>query len=777
MIYLIDDTPLQMLDRFLKASEYKDCFRRIENLQIEDVPSLAGASCVLIHSSYSNSAVKRRVLDVLDYGEVAPVVLFSDGDQEEATFNGDNYIISIKKSVLYSKLPRFLNDFRKNKQVNLRILSGVQSEAVKTSELIAKNNIFSEFFSRVSLDLSPNNEDKPNAPCIFCVGREGMNAIAKKIGGVFIKFNANSFHDDDQRLTDIKLHDYLTSELYREARAFVLDTDSSPSIVMLLAMHIRLTESLPGTSMFAPIIFVSDFPLEKLIVKSSCAQIFMTKGVYLCHRSEVEGIISTAKPLDKESFLADYFDKINIPAPKGSNHSLANQWGASRLYMIISGEKAKRDVFKDFQDIHKRLYFKYICHKMPSSRPNLTHEKPYYQVRGAAGKRILFIDDEAEKGWTKTLSLIFPSARFNPNEDVIAETVMDYDSFSAGAKSKIEERDYDLILLDLRLGGIREDFVVEPEQMSGYNVLQKIKQLNKGRQIIVLTASNKAWNLKALLTGTMGADGYFVKESPEYEFSDELSSANLRSFIKDIERCLNRGYLREFWSFIRNFDHMNGTLAGEVRAQLDIAYEMAASAETPDDFHYAFLALYQSLEIVISKLTDWQIDTRTKDSKLLYLPANNYAKELVAPSDKDVIWSFKPLALHIVPKNGIFPQKEKLAALYLQTWGKKDNGILFLMEQLIALRNAIIHPENAKLFKTVAPIREGEFMYNIYFRDETYVFGAPTFKPLFREAASKGFLFSDLGGRPVLHFDVTNSQLGLRVLLECLKIILPLIES
>lgn len=776
MIYLIDDTPTQMLERFLKTAEFKDCFKRIENLPIEDVPSLAGASCVLIHSSYGDTAVKRRILDVLDCGEVAPVVLFSDGDNEEAAFNGENYIISIKKSVLYSRLPRFIKDYRKNKRVNLKILAGEQPAAIKASEPIAGNNVFSEFFSRVTLDLSPNKDNDPTASCIYCVGREGMNAIANKTGGVCIKFNT-SFLGDDQRLTDIKIHDFFTSEIRRESKAFILDTDANPGLVMLLAMHIRLTETLPGNSKYAPLIFVSDLPLEKLIIKSTCAQIFMTKGAYLCHRSEVVERLNEAQPLDESSFQADFLDKINVPAPKGSNHSLANQWGASRLYMIISGENANKDVFKDFQDIHKRLYFKYICHKIPSDRPDQETEKRIYQVKGAAGKRILLIDDEAEKGWTKALSLIFPSARFNPTDDVIAETVMDYDGFSAGAKSKIEERNYDLILLDLRLGGIREDFVVEPEQMSGYKVLQRIKQHNKGTQIIVLTASNKAWNLKALMNRTMGADGYFVKESPEYEFSDELSSANLKSLIKDIERCLNQGYLREFWSFVRNFDRLNGNLAGEVRAQLEIAYEMAAKAETTDDFHYAYLALYQSLEIVTSKLTDWQIDTQNKDSKLLYLPGGSYAKELVAPSDKEVVWTYKPLALHTVPKNGLFPQKEKIAALYLQTWNKKDNGLLFLMDQLIAIRNALIHPENAKLFETVAPIREGAFLHNRYFRDESYVFGTSTFKPLFREAASKGILFSDSGGRPVLHIDVTNSQLGIRFLLACLQDILPLIEE
>ena len=84
MIYLIDDTPIQMLKGYFDPATFEDCFRRIDSLPLEDVSSLAGASCVLMHSSYNNAFVRRRVLDVLDYGDVVPVVLFSDGDNEEA---------------------------------------------------------------------------------------------------------------------------------------------------------------------------------------------------------------------------------------------------------------------------------------------------------------------------------------------------------------------------------------------------------------------------------------------------------------------------------------------------------------------------------------------------------------------------------------------------------------------------------------------------------------------------------------------------------------------
>ena len=99
------------------------------------------------------------------------------------------------------------------------------------------------------------------------------------------------------------------------------------------------------------------------------------------------------------------------------------------------------------------------------------------------------------------------------------------------------------------------------------------------------------------------------------------------------------------------------------------------------------------------------------------------------------------------------------------------------MEQLIEIRNALIHPDNAHLFKTVAKISEGTFHQSTYFQSGTYIFGSDTFRPLFREAASKGLLFADPGKRPVLHRDIASSQLGIKILLACLKEILPLIRN
>lgn len=773
MIYLIDDTPLQMLGEYLNPSEFSDVLRRAENFSDEDILSLTWASCVLIHSSFHNPKVKRQILSYLDYGNIVPVVLFSDGDSSEAQFSGENFITSIKKRILYSRLPVFLKDFRKAGVANLKLLSGEIAQSTQpTSVSFGSGNVFADFFSQHSINIAVENKEKDSAPRDYFVGRDGMEKLAREVDGEYVRVSVAELKDASNRKQDAKIHDFLAEKFPREIKTLVLDTDADPVLFMRFALHFRLSETLQGNSKYASIVFVSDLSLDKLIKRvGEESQIFRTDGVFLCSRSAIIGQLKTFSGIDKDSFHSGFLDRITISAPQGSHHSIANQWGASRLYMIIKGRAAEKDVFRGFQDIHKDLYFKYVFHRIPPSLPNTPLTSEPFKVKGSSGRRILLIDDEATKGWSKTMSILFPMSRF----DVVSEeSISEYNDLSEGARQMIESTDYDLILLDLRLGGIEEDYKVNPEEMSGYKVLHAIKDRNRGTQVIILTASNKAWNLKALMRPGCGADGYFVKESPEYEFSDELSIANLRSLISDAERCLQNGYLRDFWRFVQSFTMKEDSLVKEVAAQLSIAYEMAAKAASPKEFQYAYIALYQIVEIVSSRLLDWTVNTdkNKPDTKLLVMNDLTPIRQIVHPTGDEIITRQKPFALQLVPRNAIFPQKDKQAALYLQVWGKQDHGILFIMDQLIAIRNAIIHPDNLEDFPYSVQVRETALQQG-KFAEASLVFGGEHFKPLYREAASNGHLFLDSNGCPHLHRGIADTSLGIRFLLQCFHDFLP----
>ena len=225
-----------------------------------------------------------------------------------------------------------------------------------------------------------------------------------------------------------------------------------------------------------------------------------------------------------------------------------------------------------------------------------------------------------------------------------------------------------------------------------------------------------------------------------------------------------------------SFDSQEDKLVQEVRAQLSIAFDMASRADTSEQFPYAYLALYQVMEIVTSSLTECVTNTDRPDTKLLQIIGSGPAREIVHPSGGEIVTRQKPYAFHTVPKTGIFPVKDKITALYLQKWGKQDHGILFLMGQLAAIRNAVIHPENTKGFDLASHVREATLRQSKYFQDASLVFNKPDFMPLFQEAASLGLLYADSGGRPTLHKDVVNSSLGIRFLLACLYDFLPSIQ-
>lgn len=99
------------------------------------------------------------------------------------------------------------------------------------------------------------------------------------------------------------------------------------------------------------------------------------------------------------------------------------------------------------------------------------------------------------------------------------------------------------------MNGVAEEDTFRPEEFSGMKILKAIKEQNKGNQVIMFTASNKAWNMKALLDA--GADGYYIKESPEYVFPASYSDSNARELYDSIVSCFCNGYLRNVYSKIK----------------------------------------------------------------------------------------------------------------------------------------------------------------------------------------------------------------------------------
>lgn len=322
-----------------------------------------------------------------------------------------------------------------------------------------------------------------------------------------------------------------------------------------IGMHLRLLP-VEFNIRTIPILFISNREQSEISLlcrnnkdKNHYDYLLGTKGTDITKpiAEEILSIISNLKPLFEDEYKTEFYDHIKInPSDKIGKHSLANIWGAFRLAEVTG----HNNILLNNQELlkrHKELYFKYInaiAQKSANSK-----EESNQKVINSVNKNILFIDDEANKGWSLILEAIF-----NIKIETIGRNESEsFDAFYQKAKRKALELNpnnlpkWDLILLDLRLDELEDQGDAASKtakDYSGGRLLLEIKGVNRGTQVIMFTASNKAWNISELLSAEMGADGFYIKESPEYNQDTSFSLNNYLRFESSINDCLKKEFLK-----------------------------------------------------------------------------------------------------------------------------------------------------------------------------------------------------------------------------------------
>lgn len=447
---------------------------------------------------------------------------------------------------------------------------------------------------------------------IFVIS-DGKNSFINKLN-----FDKIEFPDIS---TDIEIHDYVIRIFEnKNIDKLIIPVNLANGRLgfrgLKLGMHIRLTAEIKEKRLI-PLIFVSDDKLDTLMILAknnalNLNYLLVTEGCVLVEENEeeIQEFVEDKAPIKANRFKTQVLDRLKIlPSEEVGKHSLANQWGAFRL-----DEMAHTQAFegrKDLKNKQKELYFKFI-RSFNDDYNNLEltdsaiHEKTKTII--SENKKILLIDDEADKGWSDVLSKIFVGADFQ----FIAKN--NFEQFRVEAENKIQLEDWDLILLDLRLNPTEEEkseFIAEGkiENYSGTKLLQQIKIKNKGTQVIIFTASNKAWNMKALLD--LGADGYFIKESPDVGFSNDFSKENIDNFLLTAKSCLDKSYLQDIYrrkiiieiqlkakkGISTDYDYF----LEDIKTQIDISYDLLYLANDVHGFAYSFFSLYKVLEAIGKK--------------------------------------------------------------------------------------------------------------------------------------------------------------------------------
>ncbi len=358
---------------------------------------------------------------------------------------------------------------------------------------------------------------------------------------------------------DIEIHDWVKKTFENnDIERLLIEFDDDYVMSIKIALHIRLSIDELREKSLIPIMFVSNTSISEVITDKNVQEwghIFLSKGIYFSSYEEAKEEVKHIKAIERvDEYKTRFLNIIKILGDEKGRHSIANIFGAYAM------DKAANTNTLQSDDEFKKLYLKFVTaanktNKLKKHLPSLTEkgskrDPNTIDARDTGGKRILLIDDEADKGWEKVLKKVFKTSK---DEDfvVIKEKIKNYGEFSDKNRTIIEDGKFDLYLLDLRLNGSDEKST-KIKEFSGMKILEKIKYINEGNQVIMFTASNKAWNMKELLDA--GADGYYIKESPEYNFSPKVSKQNYEKFKETVKECFDRGYLRDIWSKIKEIE-------------------------------------------------------------------------------------------------------------------------------------------------------------------------------------------------------------------------------
>ena len=315
---------------------------------------------------------------------------------------------------------------------------------------------------------------------------------------------------------------------------------------LLLAHHIRLSREFKFCDV--PIIFYGSLKIEQLLRITPLARILLTSNVVYVDTTKysfadiqksLEGY--KVKSFDTSAFLDQI--QINPPANYDSHHSVDNEFALIQWSKFIKCYDELPPFFR--KEYESKLYFKYLKLKQTLAQVEKPLEKTIIETTGNIS--ILLIDDEADKGWEAFYSSLFSNSS---KQIKFEDSGIDFkdsnisDLIISRVENKVIQFKPDIVLLDLRL--LDSDFHKEtpPAELTGLKILEKIKEINRGIQVIITTASNKAWNFN--LAKQKGAYDFIIKdgfEDPEKaisKFNTALEICCKRAgFLKNIDQKLS----------------------------------------------------------------------------------------------------------------------------------------------------------------------------------------------------------------------------------------------
>lgn len=488
---------------------------------------------------------------------------------------------------------------------------------------------------------------------------------------------------------------------------------------LLLAHHIRLSREFKFCDV--PIVFYGSLKLEQLLRITPLARILLTSNVVYVDTTKysfadiqksLEGY--KVKSFDTRAFLDQI--QINPPANYDSHHSVDNEFALIQWSKFINCYDELPPNFK--KEYESKLYFKYLKLKQTVTQVEIPLQKS--TIETTENINILLIDDEATKGWETFYSSLFSNSSKTitfKDSGIDFKNIHTKEDIIYKIESKISVFKPDVVLLDLRL--FDSDFLKEtlPNELTGLKVLEKIKEINKGIQVIITTASNKAWNFN--LAKQKGAYDFVIKdglENPDLAITklrESIENASKRSiYLKPIYKEMEDS-LKSWNSFQitkrKNItDPMHDSL-WHVNLKLQVndfvknAFDTINNDSIAERFTISTLLLYRVIEMINEFYIIETGDNRNK--------TNQYHFDQDNSKIASIKFSKNNYTANVNVSIGTnFSTKEKTYAIFYKMNGNTNKNLFDKIHQLTEYRNKVaIHPSKRFMEESLEYIFDSDF--------------------------------------------------------------------
>lgn len=342
------------------------------------------------------------------------------------------------------------------------------------------------------------------------------------------------------------------------------DTYFSDGDGLDLLLHLRLSVgddlmSMRDYSRY-PVLVQLTQSLEAWLRRDSDFSILTTQGVRLLSSEDdvAPHLLADPAPLDPEGEHLPMLEALSLsPTGLKSRHDLANEWGPIQFWnglrqLSASDLSFPNWVQQSFQHLTQQRYYKYLfglsalrgeTRDRDDGRQTLAKARGRYEEwtdvleQRDTPLRLGLIEDEAEKGWTDALGSLFADVEDRGTVEAPYEDP-DFQDVHELARD-VKRQPWDAVLVDLRLTeSDREASTRRADELSGVQLIKNLKKDRPDLPIVAFTASNKAWTAKALRAA--GADGYWIKESPEHGVRPAYTLQNASDLIGTLQEVLHR---------------------------------------------------------------------------------------------------------------------------------------------------------------------------------------------------------------------------------------------